>query len=330
VDEAASSMKALIDFLSQEKDNNPSMAVSLLPLISSSVMADEAGINSDENPLHLSAVYDRMIESWVSCLPLQTPGQMRLAKERMVRAIAAELCLASKAIAVRDKSVHFPESTRPSEGFDLTLPVRPRSNFSLQESGTRQVPNSQDARKIDEASYPTTPGLPTPTSTPHHTLGESAPSETPAEDPAISRLRSYTLSIKSQPPLGAAASSILDHWPTTPGLDPTNYSWEAARKAVAEVWDQDSDEEETTNRRKEEERRRHRTERFLKRQRANTDDAASQPAPTVSFGSQPDPAANVTSSQPAENALPMTQPDRGLFGSRMGQKSWKKRRTKGF
>jgi RNA polymerase I-specific transcription initiation factor RRN6 len=283
-------------------------------------MGGEADISGNERPLHLSDVYDKMIECWVSCLPVHIPGQMRLAKERVVRDVAAEVCLASLAVTVRGKPTRFQEPRKPREWFDLSLPVRPRTNFtSSHESGAGQVTDKSEA---DNASYTATLGMQPPTSATHYIREEPL-----TEDPTISRLRSYALSIRSQPLLSAAASAILDHWPTTPGINPSNYSWEATCVTSAKVWDQSSDEEDTI-RRKKEEQRRQRAERFTARQRANADGATSQ---LTSFGSQPAPAkGNITSSQATEIALPMTQPDRGLFGSRLAQKSWKKRRTKGF
>jgi RNA polymerase I-specific transcription initiation factor RRN6 len=314
-----------VDSLLHEEENDPFIAVNLIPL-SPPIMRSEDDINSARYPPYLSDVYDKMIECWISCLPLQTPGQTRLAKERIVRDIAAELCLSSLSVTIHNKSGFPPESIKPLERFDLTLPVRPRSNFSSQESGASQVLDTKDTLG---AFYTTTVRVPTLTSTPPHTREETAPSRAPVEDSSILRLRSYALSINPQPPLSATASSILEHWPTTPGLDPANYSWEMTCKATAEIWDEDGDEEDAISRRKEE-RHRHRTEKFLKRQRVNPGSTASQPVPTISFGSQPNLAVNITSSQPTENALPMTQPDRGVFGSRLGQKSWKKRRIKGF
>jgi RNA polymerase I-specific transcription initiation factor RRN6 len=267
----------------------------------------------------LSDIYDKLVDLWVSCLPRRTPGPARLAKEKLVRIVATELCLSSLGVFIRDKSVILPKPAELQGGSDFILSVRTKPDSSE----TVGFQSTQSSSVVPVLSLPTpavTPSLPSKDST--------ASFREPAEDEAISRLRGYALSIKSQPPLGTSRSTILAHWPSVPGADPSKYSWEATRKAVVEDEDVNSDEEEALVRQREQDRRRRRTEKFLKRQRVNTIDAASQPLPTLSVGSQPDSAQHPISSQTAD--LPMTQPGRGVFGSRLGPKGFKKRRTMGF
>jgi RNA polymerase I-specific transcription initiation factor RRN6 len=132
--------------------------------------------------------------------------------------------------------------------------------------------------------------------------------------------------IKPKPDFGK--STILSQWPSNPGSDPANYSWEAKQKGAEE--DQNGAEREQRNR-KEEARRRKRTEKFLNQERGQTAEATSQPMVVNPSGSQPVVAHNGFSSQTVED-VPMTQPDRGAFGSRSVQKSKKakKHRTAGF
>jgi len=263
----------------------------------------------------LSDIYDKLVDLWISCLPRRTPGPTRLAKEKLVRSVAAELCLSSLGVFIRDKSVIPPKQAELEDETDFVLPVRTKPDSS--------------GRSLHSSSAVPVSSLPTPATTPSLPLNDSTTSlRAPAEDGAISRLRGYTLSIKSQPSLGVSRLAILAHWPSAPGADPLKYSWEASRQSIAKGEDTDSDEEEALARQREQDRRRRRTEKFLKRQRVNTVDAASQPLPALAFGSQPDPAKHPISSQAAD--VPMTQPDRGTFGSRLGPIGFKKRRTMGF
>lgn len=264
----------------------------------------------------LSNVYDKMVDLWVSCLPKQTPGPARLAKERIVRNIAMELHLSSLALLARSKSVSVPKIATPQPGADFVLPVRGKPG-SLE----RMESQGSQGSSVEHSS-----GLPTSTAAPILTQNETSIPSVPTEDPAISRLRSYTISIKSQPPPGTARLAILAHWPSTPGADPSNYSWEATRTTVTDDEDLDSDNEEVMKRQKEARRKRH-AKKFL-RQRADTMGTASQPAPAIPFGSQPAMAQHFLSSQTGD--IVMTQPDRGVFGSRPGIKVFKKRRIRGF
>jgi len=264
---------------------------------------------------NLSDIYDKLINLWVSCLPRRTPGPARLAKEKLVRIVATELCLSSLGVLIRDKSIIPPKPAELQEGTGLVLSVRTKPDSS----------ETVDFQSTQSSSVVPVSSLPTPAATPSLPSNDSSASfQEPAEDEAISRLRGYALSIKSQPPLGASRSTILAHWPSVPGADPSKYSWEATRKAVVEDEDVNSDEEEALVRQRVQDRRRRRSERFLKRQRVNAIDAGSQPL----LGSQPDSAQHPVGSQSAD--LPMTQPDRGVFGSRLGPKGFKKRRTMGF
>ncbi len=168
--------------------------------------------------------------------------------------------------------------------------------------------------------------LPTPAQTPSLYSRATSASEH-KEDPAISRLRQYAVSIRSKTDFGK--SPILSQWPSVPGSDPANYSWAAKREAG----DDGPNEAEREQRiRKEETRRRRRTEKFLNEESATPRKPVSQPMVVIPSGSQPVVAHNGFSSQTVED-FPMTQPDRGAFGSRSiktSKKKPKKARTAGF
>lgn len=273
----------------------------------------------------MSFIYDKLVDLWVSSLPPHIPGPTRLAKEKMVRNTAAELYLNSVSISIRDRSVPIPEPTSEPKSLSLVLPVRGKGDsIAIQERRLEIVGESISSG----SSFPAI-GMPTPDPTPSVVSRDTSTiGGEPREDEAISRLRGYALSLRSQPLLSGPRLSILSHWPAVPGADPSKYSWESMRKIVGEEEDVDSDEDEAFIRRREEARRQRQKERFLKRQRANTSDDVSQIV-TRASGSQPDPVHQTFSSQVVQD-VPMTQPDRGVFGSRPTQKAVKKRRTRGF
>lgn len=276
--------------------------------------------------LQMSAVYDKLVDLWVSSLPREAPGPTRLAKEKLVRNIATELYLSSVVVSVRDKAVSIPQP-KEAEHLRLVLPVRGKDESITSRERQPEVPYDSTAGYNSSILASV---IPTPGTTPSVTSREASTlSGDPKEDDSISRLRGYALSIRSQAPLNTARSSILAHWPIAPGTDPLNYSWEDARRNDGGTEDLDSDEEDAFVRQKEEARRQRREEKFLKRQRVTTVDSTSDLVAVVTSGSQPDPVQHVASSQ-IVGEIPMSQPDRGVFGSRQGQKAFKKRRTRGF
>jgi RNA polymerase I-specific transcription initiation factor RRN6 len=321
IDDAAVLLGDFMESINEDDDEKSLMNVSLR----STGIFD---IANTESMASLSDVYDKMVDLWVSCLPRKTPPLVRLAKERLVRNTAAELFLSSLLVSVRDKAVITPAPASPvlQRGHNVTLAVRSgKPDYDSSTGLTSSQPS------IDTGFAPIL-SLPTPSIT----LPSESTSITvePAEDDAIARLRGYAISIKSQKPLGATRTAILAHWPSTPGVDPSTYSWEATQSYTPREAEIYSDDEEAVQQKKDDERRRRRTERFLKRQRTSTVGAYSQPVvATTVAGSQPefDPRMMVASSQMPEVGLPMTQPDTGRHGSRMSLgKAVKKRRTKGF
>ncbi|OBT84726.1 hypothetical protein VE02_06308 [Pseudogymnoascus sp. 03VT05] len=329
----------LQDFINNFEDNyaESSMAVTLQSsglLRMLDLQPDESYGDSLPN---LSNVYDRLVNLWVTSLPQNTPGMARIAKEKVVRNVAADLCLSSILVSIRDKSVPLPSTAPPQdleEGPSLTLPIhggRPPSPRTPSRSRFSSQP-LQDHGFEPSSSYAT----PAPS--------ESALSGEPAEDPAVARLRGFALSIKSLKPLGPTCASILAQWPETPGSDPSTYVWRPGQiSGAAGEEEGDSDEEAARQR---EEKRRRRTEKFLKRQKGVASPRlgmvqSSQPPPVQS--SQPPPVMEsqpayrfaasqvmVPSSSQADGGFSMTQPSAGAFGSRAGVVGKKKKRKTGF
>lgn len=259
----------------------------------------------------LLGVYDQVGEHWMACLPLHVSNPARLSKFRVARKVAVELCLGLIAVSIRNRS------SQPRGA--------PRDDSNIEQLPVGEEQNDLGIMTASEIATSSMPGagfsLSTPSRTPSVYSRASNDTSDVSEDPLTSRLRQYAVSIKSLPDLGESA--LLSQWPSAPGADPAKYSWQSMVDELEDDFD--------SRRRNEEERRRRRTEKFLNRERVNESLASSQPKPLYS-GSQPEPGLPAASSQSVGD-VPMTQPDRGIFGARSakpGKKKKGKRRAAGF
>lgn len=319
----------LQDFINTFEDNyaESSMAVTLHSAGLLRMLDLEPDESSGDGLPNLSNVYDRLVNLWITSLPKSTPGMARIAKEKVVRNVAADLCLSSLLVSIRDKTVPLPASAPIQDledGPSLTLPIHGGRPPPSPRTPSRSRFSSQP---LHDHGFEPYSGYSTPAPS------ESALSGEPAEDPAVARLRGYALSIKSLKPLEPTCASILAQWPETPGSDPATYVWRPEQISGTAGEEGDSDEEAARQR---EEKRRRRTEKFLKRQKGVASPRlgtvlSSQP-PAAVVESQPAyrfAASQVTvaSSSQADGGLPMTQPSAGAFGSRAGLVKKKKRKT---
>lgn len=272
--------------------------------------------NENRPSLNLLQVYDRIGDHWLASLPLEVSNITRLAKFKAARKLAVELYLSSVAVSIRDKSSHMEEPVVDESG---TMSLRPVLN---NDSATLGYGSSQ---MTEVESQEPASSLPNPARSPNLQSSELAASREPLIDPAILRLRQYAVSIAQ--PSGIGSSALLFLWPSSPGADPSNYTWKSGPSGN----DGGADERYEHKRRRDESRRRKKTAKFLSGGIPIRPEASSQPA-FPPFGSQPE-IPHQTSSSQVINEQPMTQPDRGLFGSRSlisKNKKPKKRRAAGF
>jgi RNA polymerase I-specific transcription initiation factor RRN6 len=278
----------------------------------------QSSTNQPIHPLDLLKVYDNLVEIWMASLPLEVSGAARLSKFKIIRKTTLELYLSSVALSLRSKASQVSEI--PDQNIDAiaAVPQINKIETMTRDSSPAFVSSQLDSVLLREAHF----SLPSPARTPSvYSHGSTATAGDLPEDPVISRLRQYTVSIRSLPDPGKCR--LLSHWPSSPGVNPAKYSWEAAKKASASAEGGEGDGYRT---RREEARRQRRTEKFLSRERARATDAESQPT-FMPSGSQPEVAHHAISSQTVDEQ-PMTQPDRGAFGSRLGKKSTKKKQRK--
>lgn len=296
----------------QEPDSTYDLVASDLAICPGLHFSSKEGLELSK----LLQVYEHIGHYWLASLPIKVSNLSRLAKFRTARRISAELCLASIGVSLCHKGSRLTNSNN-IEDRQVSLPILSKANASSQ---------------VDSQAYGSSYAIPdssppTPARTPTFASEGSVASTVAAEDPTILRLRQYAVTISEPPRI--KNSSILSMWPSVPGQNPETYDWKAARHSPG---DEERQEEKAHRRKGEEARRRKRTEKFLNREPVTRSGVISQPPPSAPFGSQPAIALHVPSSQTI-NELPMTQPDRGIFGSRSLQTAKKKqtkRRAAGF
>ncbi|KAL3422449.1 hypothetical protein PVAG01_06605 [Phlyctema vagabunda] len=276
----------------------------------------------------LLQIYDDLVRVWVTSLPLTTNGRTRLKKFQIIRNIALELCLSSVSVSLK---------SNPS-----TLALNTNAQKSDHDDACNDYRDSEQGGSRSSSPVPmSSQASQTTTRTPSLYSEATSSSTEPGEDAAILRLRQYAVSVKSRPDISTGPAWLKD-WPEKPGVDPATFSWENAQRVsmAAEI---DSGDEDAVLAKREEARRKRRTEKFLRRERSKALQlASSQPAssrmgssqPDITrFGSQPDAYQTPAFSSQVTPDIPMTQPNRGTFGSRPVKpttKTKKKRRAAGF
>ncbi|CCU77268.1 hypothetical protein BGHDH14_bgh02802 [Blumeria hordei DH14] len=146
------------------------------------------------------------------------------------------------------------------------------------------------------------------------------------EESAESRLRRYAVSITVQS--RSSVPDILADWPAMPGLNPALYTHEANRKPLVETICDNKIETKYQQYPSEQTKRSHAHNKHMSQQCTSDTNIEFSFHPTLRQGKDVNPA--LFSSQVDE--VPMTQPDRGIFGSRAvyKQKKIKKQRMAGF
>ena len=185
--------------------------------------------------------YHRLVAQWIKPLPSKIHDRVRVALERSLRGLAAQMCLASYAVRFDSDIVNDSDETprkNPTTGQQFVLPVRRRLSFNkVQKQKAREVRSSSPPEtsqvSADAGFLASSPlrALPTPMPTPS-LRSRSSMSSLPedAEDLASIDLQYFT-SLAPQPPLPAELShGLLGHWVL--GADPADYDFETAQQAM--------------------------------------------------------------------------------------------------
>ncbi|KAL2073354.1 hypothetical protein VTL71DRAFT_10678 [Oculimacula yallundae] len=317
IEEASTALRAFIGSLREDQSSEDRWRLSVVDLtMGTEIQFPRKREHSDPD---LLAIFDHLVDNWMASLPLELSNITRHAKFKVIRQLAMDLCLNSIGISLQDRALDRRPGVVRKDAETVAA-----SSFSKDGRLTRESSPFMFSSHL--ATIQNEPGLtlPTPTQTPS-LYSQTTSATDVVEDAAIARLRQYAPTIKAKPESTANANEVvLSHWPSALA-DPAEYSYEDAKKAWAATNTDEHDARSSS--RKEKARRRRRTEEFVKA----VEPAVSRRSTLVS-GSQPEAIGNMYSSQPG-NDVPMTQPDRGTFGSRTTQqakKKPKKQRTAGF
>lgn len=280
--------------------------------------------------IQMSEVYDGLINVWISPLSRIIPSRTRIALEKPLREIAAQISLSSHAVDFGSRMAGQEElgETQPAGyGAQFSLPVRRRVSATDLKKGKEPVAKSSSPLASSQISEdvgflpPSSLGtLPTLEATPSLHSRSSVSSLTASEDPASLHIRAFA-PIEPQPALPTEFRNHLNHW--GPGDNPTNYDWVAAQQALA------SDDEDEAG---EHAKQRERAEKRQKRRREPTIGPSSQPQPKRLGSSQPQQIQGDTlgSSQATPAVATASQIEPGRFGGRPEKTEKKKKKKKAF
>jgi hypothetical protein len=243
-------------------------------------------------------LYQSLLSHWLNPLPPEVPDRVRVNKERLARNIAADLALASLA-------------TR--------LSIRELETHAVQE---RIYPDPAPSGAMMSAS---TLELDLNDTTTHSQPASSLP---PAvkEHPACVRLRAYTTvsSNAATTATPANAMDILAHLPSATDADPSAYDWRGTEATITAEYDESAETADPRVRRRAEKLAQAKRKRIQLQTKA-AELVRQQAPPAIGSSQMVLPTREVQSSQvvaPERNVFgdfgPMTQPERGTFGMRLG------------
>ena len=260
--------------------------------------------------------YQTLMSHWLSPLPLAFPDRIRVDKERLVRQVAADLALAGTAI-------------RPS--------TRGLETRAVEE---RAYPNS-----APEAAVASTPSLNVdPADTAAHSQPAASLPVTAEEHAACLRLRTY-VTVSDNAVTTAAPASVLGmlaHLPSDVDIDPSIYDWRATEATIAAERDEGVEKADPRARRRADKLAQGKRKRVQSQIKTAEELDRQRAPPTIGSSQMVLPTREVQSSQivaPERDDVgdfgPMTQPERGAFGTRLGgagagRKDKGKKRAAGF
>ncbi|KAG0152754.1 hypothetical protein PDIDSM_2559 [Penicillium digitatum] len=302
LDESADDVKRLIAALVPEHaDPDAHCRYMLLPVPSSNGSYGMPARLSGEADRDLLNTYDRMIDDWMSTLPCTISVQTRLMKEKLIRRVAADLIL-SRLIKI----------STSLDSVILSKPADPVEERAIQKANEKAA-----AQNKYQSSYFALLSSQTASQAKSRTFG-SRRDTMPVQQskytavPVLGGLSAF-ITFKTPRPTPRKVANLLSHWPV--GTNPQNHTWDRI------------DDEEKRNLK--------RTSKNGRKKRSQTRDPTLPSTPTVpmvrAWGSQPvaPPRVNINSSQ--LDGMPMTQMERGGFGTRTVKKpKKKKKRQAGF
>lgn len=283
----------------------------------------------------LMAAYDIIMNQWLAPLSQRVAGRVRLAKEQLTRRVAAEVCLASCGL-----KRPWIDPTQENLYDSAELPETQHSSF---------LGSSQSYGGFPTPSPTATPSLTTMTSLSSHPSTMASP-----EYLRLQRYATFSSDKIAPAPLPKRLAKTLAHWSV--GGNPGEYDWLSVQKQQ----EREAEEEDEDLTPRERARLKKRAERHLRKQRRETEKAASMnlassQVPAIFSASQPSsvlrrrtsmappttPAAGTASqgalllsspqtTQSQAHVFPTSQIVPGKFGGRGQPPKKKKKRNVGF
>lgn len=176
----------------------------------------------------LAYIFNQLLDYWISPLSKQVSQKFREARIKMIRKVAIDLYLSSIGVLVKVNNNSFLDSLTEAEG-SFIFPTD--MNATLGSSGleSSQTSTNKEQKRTDIHNSSSS-GLSSSCSSPILSL------KSLDEDPAISHLRQYAISIRSKSNIREPA--FLKSWPSTPGSVPDlNYFNEMMMKSAIDVKD---------------------------------------------------------------------------------------------
>jgi hypothetical protein len=261
-------------------------------------------------------LYQSLVSDWLSHLPREVPDRIRVNKERLARNVAADLALAGIAAgpSVHELETHvvreriYPDSAPPA-----TVTLAPSLDLDMASTAVRSQPLSSLPFVAEE-------------------------------HPVCVRLRAYT-TISRNAVTTAIPASVLDmlaHLPSDAEIDPLTYDWRATKADITAEHDQSAETADPRVHRRAEKLAQAKRRRAQLQTEAAEELVRQRAPPAIGSSRMVLPTREVQSSQvaPPESPMlsdlgPMTQPERGIFGTRIGgpaagRKDKGKRREAGF
>ncbi|KAI9653896.1 MAG: hypothetical protein M1829_001122 [Trizodia sp. TS-e1964] len=195
--DASDKLLGLIEYL--KKSNEPQIEVTKLICPKMGIFSRE--IETSENYVSFAMVYEYLMRLYVAPLPHNTPANVRMSQERIIRTVAAQLALAS--IGVTSPGI----LKSSGGGRPILLPSRAKKDQSPEHI-------------IDSIS-----DTPSKYESPAPSLAPSISTKADEEDdPVIGRLQVYA-EVSARIPSNATVDRILSQWEV--GEDPDSFEWGA-------------------------------------------------------------------------------------------------------
>jgi hypothetical protein len=260
--------------------------------------------------------YQILVSHCLDPLRPEIPDRVRVSKERLARNVAVDLALAGTA-------------TRPS--------IRKRETHAVEE---RKYSRSAPAVAVTPMSGPDSDQADLTT----HSQSTSTLPPAAEEHPACLRLRTYTTLLDNAVATATptSVSNILAHLPSDAEIGPSTYDWRGTKATIAAEFDANADTADPRARRRAEKQAQAKRKRTELRAKTAEDQVRQNVPPIIRSSQMVLPTRELQSSQvmaPERDVFggfgPMTQPERGAFGTRLGgmavaRKDKVKKRAAGF